>query len=1241
MSRQQSRTPLLGSPPSPAAQALTGDESVEEVAEGGEGEGASAGGEGGLTPLDETLERIGIGRYQKQLLVLCGLGWAADNMWLQAVAVVLPRVQRTFEVEDRWIGLLSTSIFAGMMVGAWGWGSYSDARGRLPAFNLTLLLASVFGLASAFAPSFGWLCFALFLLGTGVGGSMPTDGTLFLENIPKTSHFLLTGLSVFFSFGAIFTSVLGLLILPRFSCSPSDTTGCDASQEGWRYMLGVLGLVSIAMFISRVLFFRLQESAKFLVAANQPTAAVFALRRISKMNGQDVRWALRDVVDDAPSSAALSPAGGTRGYDATSPTTSPKRVPCSLPPIDASSPAPPDGSDLDLESSDLCPLSYPSSAPRFKDQDRPLWFDRLPAAWQDGVEEYVVRVAELLKEGEGRRTTALVWAVWGLASAGYTIFNVFLPKFLETKLSSSPDASAEQTLRDYVLYTVAGLPGSLLGAWLVETSWGRAKTLAFSTLATSAATFVFVFVESAAGVVLSSMAVSLAGTLMYAVIYSFTPELFPTLTRGTATGLSSAISRLSGIVAPLLTGILLSLSISLPLFVSGSLNMTAYVLPPLQTFLSPPLSPLALAYLEDTFLLTTWLSLVLLLWDWAMHLSLERSYLTLAQTVWFVAQLTVGRSFSGACSATRALPFGFSVVGFATHLVLAHRMFCVFTGSLAVFYPLVAMAVIDLGLQLAADVLIQPVFLTYALLAEDDEVTLHLCYMVPTTRAFSIAFLSPCVVGHAVLLLTLLASWRHWSTEKALAASGTKTPSLMKCLRREHAGYVLAMCLVNFANAILVLQAGAGPYQLIWYLPALVITHLLLSRIWFSLERRLDRRAAPPMATYTLPPVAVTPASSPPPNTLNRRLTRADTTAGTLAGIGDGISRPRSAPVQTTPPTKQPPAEVRARPLRKQGEPSSSSVTLEILSPPPPPTLSLSDPRSSGVRANAAFSPSSEAAAQQGGDGVSQAVAVNTQPLFHLPTREIVRQASLSSSADPGWPASLAPSGGPSQLAFPAPPPRPAVSAPAAPIFSTAPVTSGQATGTLSTNSANTLPFPLLPAPASLLVPTSPPQQSASPSHSRSNYAAGYAGDESASPSPSPSPVPAPGNPGDAPSPTPSLSTNSSSSFSTAPGDHQAAPPLPSVPAFYHHAPERARLLSVISASQVDGYLSRSASTDQRRQNEGRASIQQTPPLLMAPLVEKEEKEKEDEAGAALKRCASSETAYESAVDPVMHEKQW
>lgn len=106
------------------------------------------------------------------------MGWTADNMHLQCIAVILPRVQEHYNVSNQWIGILSTSIFAGMMIGSYGWGVFSDMKGRIPAFNYTLFFTAIFGVLAAFAPSFFWLCIALFGLGTSVGGSMPTDGTL-------------------------------------------------------------------------------------------------------------------------------------------------------------------------------------------------------------------------------------------------------------------------------------------------------------------------------------------------------------------------------------------------------------------------------------------------------------------------------------------------------------------------------------------------------------------------------------------------------------------------------------------------------------------------------------------------------------------------------------------------------------------------------------------------------------------------------------------------------------------------------------------------------------------------------------------------------------------------------------------------------------------------------------------------------------------------------------------------------
>lgn len=83
---------------------------------------------------------------------------------------------------------------------------------------------------------------------------MPTDGAIVLENIPTRSQFLLTGLSVFFSIGAVIASILGLVIIPTASC-PDHEAGlprppCDLATQngGWRSMLRILSaLVSPAL----------------------------------------------------------------------------------------------------------------------------------------------------------------------------------------------------------------------------------------------------------------------------------------------------------------------------------------------------------------------------------------------------------------------------------------------------------------------------------------------------------------------------------------------------------------------------------------------------------------------------------------------------------------------------------------------------------------------------------------------------------------------------------------------------------------------------------------------------------------------------------------------------------------------------------------------------------------------------------------------------------------------------------
>ena len=64
---------------------------------------------------------------------------------------------------------------------------------------------------------------------------------------------------------------------------------------------------------------------------------------------------------------------------------------------------------------------------------------------------------------------------------------------------------------------------------------------------------------------------------MYAVLYAYTPEIFPTKDRGTGNALTATANRVFGIMAPIIA-IYANLKTAAPVYVSGALFLAAGVL---------------------------------------------------------------------------------------------------------------------------------------------------------------------------------------------------------------------------------------------------------------------------------------------------------------------------------------------------------------------------------------------------------------------------------------------------------------------------------------------------------------------------------------------------------------------------------------------------------------------------------------------------------------------------------------
>ncbi|KAJ2455848.1 hypothetical protein EV183_000464 [Coemansia sp. RSA 2336] len=487
--------------------------------------------------LNRMISNIGFGRYHRRVLALCGLGWTADNAWMQCTACILPRVQRHFDISNSRIGLLSSCMFLGLMCGALVWGPVSDRFGRLVPYRWTLVVSATFGLLASAAPSFPLLCVCLFGLGSGVGGNMPVDGAIFLEFVPREKRHLLTMLSVFFSAGSVLTSAVALALLPPFSCPDQGPCNVGKQNNGWRYLLVTVSLLTIVMVVLRNGWFRLYETPKFLLQNRGRSDVVVVLKKIATFNGAKAQTA----PEDARSPLVAGDSGSNDGS----------------------------GSEHSW-------LEWPES----DDDESPAparvgLVARLRAAAD--VKAHVKLVRPLFAPGL-RRTTSLVWAIWGIVAMGFTMFNVFLPKLLEATPGNS--ASQVSVYRDALIYAVSGVPGSLLGAWLVDTRLGRIYSMTIATAVSGLALIGFAFSTKAhipALTIVASSVFGLTSTLMFAVIYAYTPEVFRPAVRGTACGTASAIGRVAGILAPLITGLLLELNSTIPLYVSVALLWAAAV----------------------------------------------------------------------------------------------------------------------------------------------------------------------------------------------------------------------------------------------------------------------------------------------------------------------------------------------------------------------------------------------------------------------------------------------------------------------------------------------------------------------------------------------------------------------------------------------------------------------------------------------------------------------------------------
>ncbi|XP_061361370.1 organic cation/carnitine transporter 7 isoform X2 [Gastrolobium bilobum] len=218
--------------------------------------------------VDDALMALGFGNFQILVLAYAGVGWVSEAMEMMLLSFVGPAVQSAWSLSPREESLITSAVFAGMLIGAYSWGIVSDKHGRRKGFLITATVTATAGFLSAFAPNYILLIVLRSLVGIGLGGG-PVLSSWFLEFVPAPNRGTwMVVFSAFWTLGTIFEASLAWIVMPKL---------------GWRWLLALSSVPTSFL----LLFYKVTpESPRYLCLKGRTTDAINVLEKIARVNGR-------------------------------------------------------------------------------------------------------------------------------------------------------------------------------------------------------------------------------------------------------------------------------------------------------------------------------------------------------------------------------------------------------------------------------------------------------------------------------------------------------------------------------------------------------------------------------------------------------------------------------------------------------------------------------------------------------------------------------------------------------------------------------------------------------------------------------------------------------------------------------------------------------------------------------------------------------------------------------------------